>query len=157
MEIRINGWESCIMFSSAHFIPDYTKCGHIHGHSYAIHVILDGTMSKNDILFDFSEIKSTVKEIAEEIDHKIIVPTKGSINIVEKKEEIEIKFKNKRYVFPSTDCFFLPYPASSAEYLAQHILTNIIKKIQIPSNVKFIKVGVDEGPGQGAWIEKRLR
>ena len=157
MQIHINGWKSCIMFSSAHFIPDYTKCGHIHGHSYAIHVILDGTIGTNDILFDFREIKNTVKEIAEEIDHKIIVPTKGSFNIEEKKEEIEIKFKNKRYVFPSNDCFFLPYPASSAEYLAKHILNNIMKKIQIPSNIEVIKVGVDEGPGQGAWIEKRLQ
>ncbi len=156
MRIRIDGWKSCIIFSSAHFIPDYTKCGCLHGHSYAIHVILEGDIGEKGILFDFSEIKVAVKEIAGEMDHKIIVPTQGAIDILEKEEEVEIHFQNKRYVFPREECFFLPYPASSAEHLAQYILDCIVRKIQMPSNVTSIKVGVDEGPGQGAWIEKRV-
>lgn len=157
MQIRIDGWKSHIIFSSAHFIPDYTKCGRLHGHSYAIHAILDGEIGKKGILYDFSEIKEVMREIAKEMDHKIILPTKGGIDILERKEEVEIQFQDKRYVFPREECFFLPCPASSAEYLAQHVLQSVLKKIKMPLNIKSIKIGIDEGPGQGAWVEKRIK
>jgi len=157
VQIHIDGWKLCIIFSSAHFIPDYTKCGRLHGHSYAIHAVLEGDIGKKGILYDFSEIKDAMREIAQEMDHKIILPTKGNIDVLEKEEEVEIKFQNKRYIFPKEECFFLPYPASSAEYLAQYILDSLLKKMEIPPNIKLIKIGIDEGPGQGAWVEKRIK
>ncbi|RLC54593.1 MAG: 6-pyruvoyl tetrahydropterin synthase family protein [Chloroflexota bacterium] len=156
MQIYIDGWKSHIIFSSAHFIPDYTKCGRLHGHSYAINAVLEGEIGEKGILFDFSEVKDALREIAREMDHKVILPAKG-IEILERENEVEIHFEGKRYVFPSEECFFLPYPASSAEYLAQYILDSLLKKIEMPSNVILIKIGVDEGPGQSAWVEKRIR
>ena len=156
MQIYIDGWKSHIIFSSAHFIPDYTKCGRLHGHSYAINAVLEGEIGEKGILFDFSEVKDALREIAREMDHKVILPAKG-IEILERENEAEIHFEGKRYVFPSEECFFLPYPASSAEYLAQYILDSLLKKIEMPSNVILIKIGVDEGPGQSAWVEKRIR
>ncbi|HHH77810.1 MAG TPA: 6-pyruvoyl tetrahydropterin synthase family protein, partial [Thermoplasmatales archaeon] len=35
MKVKVDGWRSHIVFSSAHFIPDYERCGRLHGHSYA--------------------------------------------------------------------------------------------------------------------------
>ncbi|RLF42165.1 MAG: 6-pyruvoyl tetrahydropterin synthase family protein, partial [Thermoplasmata archaeon] len=40
--IEIDGWRANIRFSSAHIIPEYDKCGRLHGHTYAIHAKIYG-------------------------------------------------------------------------------------------------------------------
>ena len=150
MQIRIDGWKSNLTFSSAHFLVDYSKCSRIHGHTYAVHVMIEGEV-KESILIDFRLVKSIVKNIIEEMDHKVIIPTKGRFNIKEN-EEIEIKYEGKKYVFPKDDCFFLPAYSSSAENLATYILQKFLEAIDI-SNINKIWIGVDEGYGQGAWAK----
>ncbi|RLF45038.1 MAG: 6-pyruvoyl tetrahydropterin synthase family protein, partial [Thermoplasmata archaeon] len=51
MQIRIDGWKSNLTFSSAHFLVDYSKCSRIHGHTYAVHVMIEGEV-KESILID---------------------------------------------------------------------------------------------------------
>ena len=53
--IIIDGWKSNIRFSSAHIIPDYEKCGRLHGHTYAVHAKISGKLDKNGIIMDFSQ------------------------------------------------------------------------------------------------------
>jgi len=43
---------------------------------------------------------------------------------------------------------------TTAENLADFILSEFIKKNSLSKNVKRIELGVDEGFGQGAWVEK---
>lgn len=153
MKIKIDGWKSNLTFSCAHFLPDYSKCSRLHGHTYAIHVYLEGE-PKQDILFDFREIKKILIEIINEIDHKVLIPTEGKLQIKENMEEIEVIHEDKRYVFPKDDCALLPIYSSSAENLASFILKRVVEKIINSDNrIKVIEVGVDEGYGQGAWAK----
>ncbi|MCD6331370.1 MAG: 6-pyruvoyl tetrahydropterin synthase family protein [Thermoplasmata archaeon] len=150
MEIRIDGWRSKLTFDASHFLPDYSKCSRLHGHTYAIHVIIKGEI-KEGIVIDFRVVKKALKEIIEELDHKVIIPMNGKLEIKEG-EEIEVKYAGKRYVFPKEDCVFLPIYSSSAENLANYILKKFLEKIDL-ENIFAIKLGIDEGYGQGAWTE----
>jgi 6-pyruvoyltetrahydropterin/6-carboxytetrahydropterin synthase len=150
MEIKIDGWKCNLTFSSAHFLADYSKCSQLHGHTYAVHVIVTGS-PVNGLVIDFRHIKTFIRQIIEDLDHKILIPTKGKFDIKEQ-EEIEIIYDNKRYVFPKIDCVFLPIYSSSAENLASYVLEQLISHLTI-QNISRVQLGIDEGYGQGAWAE----
>ena len=155
--IRIDGWKANIRFSSAHVIPEYEKCGRLHGHSYAIHAKLYGEKDEKGIIVDFSIIKHHLKMIAEFLDHYILIPGDSkSISITDEKNQITLNSLDKIYVFPKTDCIILPLSSTSAENLACYILDELLKKMKNEIHLTKIEVGVDEGYGQGAFISKEL-
>lgn len=153
--IEIDGWKSNIRFSSAHIIPEYEKCGRLHGHSYAIHIKIVGKLDNKGIIVDFTQVKKNLKEIADKLDHMILIPEKNNAAKIEKKKEsVKIISINKEYVFPREDCIFLPIVSTSAENLASYILDLFLKKMKFPKTIKLVEIGVDEGFGQGAKISK---
>jgi len=155
--IYIDGWKSNIRFSSAHIIPEYEKCGRLHGHTYAVHIKITGKPDKKGIIIDFSIVKDLLKQITAELDHKILIPEKSSVVKLKKEDEnLKIKTLGKTYVFPSGDCILLPINSTSAENLSKYILDKLTKKFSIPKNLNSIEIGVDEGYGQGARVIKKL-
>jgi len=156
--IYIDGWKSNIRFSSAHIIPDYEKCGRLHGHTYAVHVKIVGEPDEKGIIMDFSLLKDIFKKIVNELDHRILIPEKSSLVTI-KKEEKSIKMitLKKHYVLPMEDCVLLPIDSTSAENLARYILDRALGKITASKRIKSVEIGVDEGLGQGARVIKILR
>ena len=155
--IAIDGWKSNIRFSSAHIIPEYEKCGRLHGHTYAIHIKLIGKPDNKGIIVDFTAIKNALRKVANVLDHKVLVPEKNNVAKIEKgKKKVKIVSLGKEYVFPIEDCVFLPIVSTSAENLAAYILEQISSKVNLPKNVEAIEIGVDEGFGQGARISRNL-
>jgi 6-pyruvoyltetrahydropterin/6-carboxytetrahydropterin synthase len=155
--IIIDGWKSNIRFSSAHIIPEYEKCGRLHGHTYAVHIKIGGKPDKKGIIMDFSLVKETIKEIVNELDHKILIPEKSNaIEIKKENNSAKISSCGKNYVFPLNDCIFLPIYSTSVENLAEFILKKLINIILIPKNIDSFEIGVDEGYGQGARISKNF-
>jgi 6-pyruvoyltetrahydropterin/6-carboxytetrahydropterin synthase len=153
--LEIDGWKSNIRFSSAHIIPEYEKCGRLHGHTYAVHLKISGEPDKKGIIIDFSVLKNLLKKISCNLDHKILIPEKSkAIKIVKDKKSVKINSIGNEYIFPIKDCIFLPIGSTSAENLANFILNKILKTIKLPDNVDGIEIGVDEGYGQGARISK---
>ena len=154
--INIDGWKSNIRFSSAHIIPEYEKCGRLHGHTYAVHVNVKGEMDEKGIIIDFSLLKGTLREIVNNLDHKILVPRESKVLRIEKKNDnVKISLLDKQYLFPIDDCVFLPLNSTSAENLANYILNELIKKLTLPKQIASIEIGVDEGYGQGARVSKK--
>lgn len=151
--LEIDGWKANIRFSSSHLLSGHKKCGFLHGHTYAIHSWVYGEKDEQGVIVDFSLLKSTLREIADKLDHKILIPEKNEYVAVTKKE-IRINADGKNYVFPRADCILLPIKSATAENLAWYILEELLKKIDLPKNVKKINIGVDEGFGQGARAEK---
>jgi len=155
--LAIDGWRSNIRFSSAHIIPEYAKCGRLHGHTYAVHAKIGGKLDSKGIIMDFSLLKDVLREIVNELDHRILIPEKSNVVKIEKgKDSVKIDSLGKQYVFPVNDCVFLPISSTSAENLAQYILEQVIKNISSSKQIESIEIGVDEGFGQGARIVKRL-
>lgn len=156
--IEIDGWRSNIRFSSAHIIPEYEKCGRLHGHTYAVHVKIGGEPDNKGIILDFSILKNNLRQIVSGLDHRILIPEKNIVVKINKdKNNVKVTTLGKDYIFPLSDCIFLPIDSTSAENLAAYILEKILKKISLPQNVDFIEIGVDEGFGQGARFSKNIK
>lgn len=154
--IEIDGWKAGVRFSSSHLIPEYDRCSRLHGHTYAIHARIYGSIKDNGIILDFGIAKRKLKEIAEELDHKVIIPGKSpSVEVREK--EVVLKSKGKVYVFPIEDCAILPLSSTSVENLAMYIIDRFVESIRDNENIEEVEIGVDEGPEQGAKVKKRLR
>lgn len=153
--ITIDGWRSNIRFSSAHIIPEYEKCGRLHGHTYAVHLKVGGIPDAKGIILDFTVVKDALRDIVNELDHKILIPEKSKVVKIEKdNENVKINSLGKKYVFPLVDCVFLPISSTSAENLSDYMLKRFIDSITVPKTIKYIEIGVDEGYGQGCRISK---
>lgn len=152
LEVKIDGWQKGVRFSSAHTTPELGKCERLHGHTYAIHAIVRGRQDELDIVYDFVDITRTLRAIADDLDHLVLVPTKGTrTTVTAGPNEVTMVTKTGRYVFPRSDCFLLPTTSSTAENLCQFVLAELRRRAKIPDHIVEIKVGVDEGYGQGAW------
>lgn len=151
--LEVDGWKSGVRFSSAHLLPGHKKCSVLHGHTYAIHAKFYGEKDKQDFVIDFSIVKSSLRKIADRLDHKILIPKTNTYFEIDDKE-IQVAFDGKKYVFPKKDCVLLPMNSTTAENLAEFILEELLKEMDIPKNIKKLEIGVDEGFGQGVWIEK---
>ncbi len=150
MMLEIDGWKVGMKFSAAHFIPEHGKCSRIHGHDYGVRLRIYGE-EEGGILYDFIDLKRKVREICDELDHHILVPTANKDVCVEESEDmVNVSFGSKNYSFPSVDVVFVDILVPSAELLAQYIGRRLVKSLNFPANVKGVEVCVDEGPGQGA-------
>ena len=74
-------------FDSAHFLPNYYgKCERMHGHTYKLHVTVEGEVGENGLLIDFVILKNIVKEkILDPLDHQTlndIIKVPSAENIV---------------------------------------------------------------------------
>lgn len=171
MKIIVNGIQSNLRFSSAHFIPGHETCGFIHGHSYFVDVVIEGERAgEYDFVVDFKDIKSYTKAICDELDHRLLIPVyndlidfkdfdKDNDSIFDLKKERTVFFNvdGKGYSIPSVDCVFLPLPYSSAEELSKFFAESLAKKLsENYDNLETISVCVNEGIGQGAEYRKEL-
>jgi 6-pyruvoyltetrahydropterin/6-carboxytetrahydropterin synthase len=155
--IYIDGWKEKIRFSSAHVIPEYEKCGRLHGHTYAVHIKLFGKPDNKGIILDFSIIKELLNNIVKKIDHKIIIPKNSKFAHIKINDNyLNMETLGKNYVFPIEDCIILSIDSTSAEKLSMYILDKFIEKIKLYSNLSKIELGIDEGFGQGSRIIKKL-
>ena len=64
MKLGITEYIDC-----AHHLPGHEKCGRLHGHTYTIDVIIEGEKKKGMIV-DFAELKSSVRAVLAEYDHR---------------------------------------------------------------------------------------
>ncbi len=150
MMLEIDGWKVGLKFSASHFIPSHYKCSRIHGHDYGVRIRIFGK-TKDCILYDFVALKKKVREICENLDHKLIIPqTKKYISHKIKGERIYVHFEDKFYTFPKEDVVVIPVELATAEELSRYFSKVILQSIDFPENVKGLEVCIDEGPGQGA-------
>ena len=155
--IHVDGWRSNLRFSAAHIIPEYEKCGRLHGHSYAVHARIFGIPDDKGIILDFSVVKDVLRDIIKTFDHKVLIPEQSSkVDIQQDQKSIRLKSLGKEYLFPVEDCMLLPITSTSAESLAGYILSLLLERLSLDDTISAVEVGVDEGYGQGARIRKDL-
>lgn len=163
LELRVDGWRKGIRFSSAHITPEHKTCGRLHGHTYAVHLRMRGTQDEWGIVLDFGIITQVLKDIADEIDHLVLVPTQSNQYSGLKVTEQEVRFhvtdpftgEPKAFVFPRQDCALLPIPSTTAEDLARHVYREFLRRARFRTETAFVEVGIDEGYGKGAWYSDR--
>lgn len=58
-------------FSAAHFLTKYHgKCENLHGHNYRLTITISGPLNTDDLVLDFSDVKTIVKkQVLDVLDH----------------------------------------------------------------------------------------
>jgi 6-pyruvoyltetrahydropterin/6-carboxytetrahydropterin synthase len=151
MRLEIDGEHAGIKFSACHFIAGHEKCGRLHGHSYVVSIKLHGSIGTHGMIMDFIPLKKTLREISDDLDHRILIPANSKRITVDVGDEITVKTEHKRYVFPAEDVVLLDTEESSAEELSRVFLLRLLEQVIFPENVSRLEVGIDEELGQSAW------
>src|SRR5258708_18703706 len=111
------------VFCAGHFITyQGDKCEALHGHNYRAAVTLEGDLTQNDYVFDFSALKRMLRTICDQLDHRMLLPRHNSfLTIVEDGSSIVVCYRDKKYMFPSDDVVLLPISNTTAEKLAEWV------------------------------------
>ena len=154
-KVRVEG--GYLKFSSAHFITYSGKCERLHGHNYGVMVEIEGELGEDQVVFDFTVLKRLTREICQRLDHRFLLPLQNSqLEIIAAPGTWEIRFRQRRYVFPRVDVVELPIENSTAELLAEYIcgqLCGMLAKYNT-RNLQRITVGVEEAPTQMAYYQR---
>lgn len=61
-------------FSAGHALRNYKgKCENVHGHNYKVRIVLEGsTLDSTGLLYDFTDLKRSVRETIAGVDHKFL-------------------------------------------------------------------------------------
>ncbi len=154
-KVKVEG--GYLRFSSAHFITFGGKCERLHGHNYGVLVEIEGELGNDKLVFDFTVLKRLTREICQQLNHRFLLPLQNPhLDLIPTVECWEIRFQDKRYVFPHADVVELPIDNSTAERLAEYICSELCKKMAEydTSRLSTIMVGVEEAPTQMAYYQR---
>ena len=154
MTHRITVERNTLRFVAAHFATFGGQCESLHGHNYDVFLELEGDLTADSWVFDFVEIKRIAAALCQELDHRFLLPIHNpNLQIEERDTEYEIRFGDRRYVIPRADVAPLPIDNATAERLAQWLAERLAQELRAhgASNLRSIRVGVEEAPGQAAW------
>jgi 6-pyruvoyltetrahydropterin/6-carboxytetrahydropterin synthase len=148
-----------LVFCSGHFISyEGDKCERLHGHNYRTTVEVEGVLDENHYVFDFIALKHRTKAITDELDHYMMLPTRNPyITVTELAQGIQVRYKEREWVFPRSDCVLLPIENTTAELLARYIAQRLADDLRrhhgfVP---QVLRVEVEENIGQSATCEWR--
>ena len=157
MMIEIDGAHSGIKFSACHFIHGHEKCSRLHGHTYIVRARLEGEAGESGMVMDFTNIKNALREAANELDHKTLLPrSTENVKVTVSEIEVEVFACGKRYVFPREDVLLLDVNVTTAEEMSRMLAKKLLSKVRFPENVKVLWVGLDEERGQTAWYSENM-
>ncbi len=156
-KVKVEGGN--LKFSSAHFITFGGKCERLHGHNYGVLVEIEGTLNDDKLVFDFTIIKRLTREICQRLNHRFLLPLHNPhLELIASPDTWEIRFKEKRYIFPRADVVELSIDNSTSERLAEYICGELRQALAgyDTSNLHMIMVGVEEAPTQMAYYREVL-
>jgi 6-pyruvoyltetrahydropterin/6-carboxytetrahydropterin synthase len=148
-----------LVFCSGHFISyEGDRCERLHGHNYRTTVEIEGDLDENQYVFDFIALKHRTKAIADELDHRMLLPTRNPfIKLEETGRSVHVRYRDREWLFPRDDCVLLPIENTTAEllarYVGQRLLDDLKKQHQFTPVV--LRVEVEENIGQSATYEWR--
>jgi 6-pyruvoyltetrahydropterin/6-carboxytetrahydropterin synthase len=148
-----------LVFCAGHFISyEGNKCERLHGHNYRTAVEVEGNLDENHYVFDFIALKVRTREITDELDHRMLLPTRNPLIRVEAgPHKVHVTYKDREWLFPRGDCMLLPIENTTAEMLARHIGEKLIEALRVQHRFTpdILRVEVEENVGQSATYEWR--
>jgi len=148
-------------FSSAHFlIFDDKKAEKLHGHNYRVAVDLrvptEVELKKNGYFIDFNVFKKFIKQELDLWDEMVLLPQlHKDMKITVKAPSLEVRFRERFYVFPESEVVLLPVTNTSVEQLSRLLAEKFLREFQ-KYGVKALRVRVEETVGQAASTQVSL-
>lgn len=159
MPHRITLERNTLRFAAAHFTTFGGECEPLHGHNYDVSVEIEGDLTADSWVFDFTDAKRIVAGICNELDHRFLLALESSaLRVREEEGAYEISFGERRYVIPNSDVAALPIDNTTAERLAEWICGRMEAELSKRgvTHVRRVNVGVEEAPGQAGWFSKNF-
>lgn len=146
-------------FAAAHFITFKGKCERLHGHNYQMWVEIEGELTEDGYVFDFTELKAIAKNLCAALDHRVLLATNNpQIRVWHEGSSTFAEYRSQRYQFPTDDVVLLPIGNTTAELIATYLAQQFVQHLrQIEGHfVQNVGVWIAEGPGQRAFFRAAL-
>ena len=154
---RVDVTKEQFVFSAAHFITFAGDiCESLHGHNYRVKCEVRGPLDENHYVVDFIALRDRLLEIVKRLDHRVLLPTRHSmITVAEQESEVEVRFQNRRWLFPTDNCMLMPIANTTAELIAAYIADELmaIEDPRLGESIEALMVAVDENEGQWGCFE----
>ena len=146
-----------LVFASAHFITFAGhRCETLHGHNYRAGAVVEGGLEPDTwFVLDFAALKRVMKELTEELDHRVLLPRDNpKLTIVTEAETVRVAFDGQpRYLFP--------IPNTTVEMLAQYLAGRVRTELGAANvagaiHLTAIEIEVEENFGQAASYRETL-
>ena len=158
MPHRVTIERNTLRFAAAHFATFEGRCEPLHGHNYDVSVELEGELTEDAWVIDFSALKSMTRALCQELNHKFLLQRDSkTLTIDEGMSNWKIRFLERGWVFPKSDVLPLPIENSTVEQLARWFAGRLRGQLSESgaSNISSITVTLEEMPGQSAsWREE---
>lgn len=154
-DYSIRVYKEYFNFASSHFLifDDGTR-EPLHGHNYRVKIHAKTPELKQDMVFDFLDIKPIVRRVCDSLDHRLLIAKEHpQIQIHDQETHYKIIPPDQReLIVPKDDVLLLPILNTSAERIAHYLCHRILEEIKqdFHFSFPFFEVEVEETKGQSA-------
>ena len=148
-----------LRFAAAHMATLGDELEPLHGHNYEVRCRVDGALTADRWVIDFSELKRVTREACERLDHHFLLQERSPLLHLERSEAgWTLRHGVREYVIPSADVMALPIENTTAELLAQWLWEQIQAALATEGvgNLVRLAVEVEEMPGQAGGYSAAL-
>lgn len=148
---RIEIAKQAMNFSAAHFtIFSATDREDLHGHNWQVECDLTSPVDDNGLIFDYTIIKTLIKELCDELDEKTILPENSPyLDLTTEGPYVIAIYGDERIPFLPRDVVTLPIANASVEELAHYILKRVLEHPDITrQDIRDMTIRVSSSPGQ---------
>src|SRR5687767_13560902 len=93
-----------LRFAAAHMATIGADLEPLHGHNYGVRCRVEGELTSDGWVIDFSVLKRAVREACERLDHRFLLQAHSPLlGISETIEGWVVEHRARRYVFPLSD------------------------------------------------------
>ena len=140
-----------LKFAAAHMATLGDELEPLHGHNYLVRCRVEGDLTADRWVIDFSALKGYARDVCDELDHHFLLQRDSPLLQIEEREgSWGIRFGDREYAFPKSDVLALPIENTTAELLAEYIAERVTSQLRANGhgNIGRIEVDVEEMPGQ---------
>jgi 6-pyruvoyl-tetrahydropterin synthase len=148
-----------LRFAASHMATLGDVLEPLHGHNYIVTARVDGDLTSDHWMVDFSVLKRLTREACEYLDHHFLLQAESTLLRIEHVDgSWNVGFGDREYRFPETDVIAIPIQNSTAELLAEWIAARVIAGLQDGghTNIRRLAVDVEEMPGQTGGYARDL-
>lgn len=148
-----------LRFAAAHMATLGDELEPLHGHNYSVRCRVDGELTADAWVIDFSLLKRYVREACDQLDHQFLLQRDSSL--IESTEEDggwTLVFGDRRYHFPASDVVVLSIANTTAELLAEWIAGEVVDALAAGdhANITRIAIDIEEMPGQSGGYSREI-
>ena len=148
-----------LRFAASHMATLGDDLEPLHGHNYIARCRVDGALTADRWVIDFSVLKRAVREACEALDHRFLLQHDSRLlDIAEDADGWTIRFGDREYRLPASDVVALPIENSTAELIAEWIAGRVLASLATGGHGSLtrIDIEVEEMPGQSGSYARDL-